>query len=112
MALLSPSTQRSSPWTKCTSQDITGGWPLSTQSSALVDGNHRNRHSRESSPCQKIVRRSMPSSSSASDDDCHARKTFSSLRPYGYRVSTVEERMSREVETFMCVFPVLTAVKE
>jgi len=68
--------------------------------SALVDGNRRNRDFRESSPYQKVVRRSMPSSSIASGDDCHARKTLSSLRPCGSRVGTVEERMSREVETF------------
>lgn len=63
--------------------------------------NRRNRDFRESSPYQKVVRRSIQSSSSASGDDCHARKTFSSLRPCGSRVGTVEERMSREVETFV-----------
>ncbi|KAH9999933.1 hypothetical protein BJV77DRAFT_975430 [Russula vinacea] len=63
--------------------------------------NKRNRDRRESSsPYQKVVRRSIPSSSIANGDDCHARKTFSTLRPYGSRVGTVEERMSREVETF------------
>ncbi|KAI0005071.1 hypothetical protein BJV74DRAFT_323271 [Russula compacta] len=42
----------------------------------------------------------MPSPST-SRDDRHARKAFSSLRPYGPRRGTVEERMSREVETFI-----------
>ncbi len=111
MALLSLSTQWSSPWTKCTGQDTTEGSPLYPQCSALVNVNHRNRNFRESPPYQK-VRRSMQSSSSASGDDCHARKTFSSPRPYGSRVGTVEERMSREVETFMCVFLAFAVVKE
>jgi hypothetical protein len=111
MPPLSPSTERSSPWTKCTGQDTTEGWPLYPQFSALVDGNHRSRDFRESSPYEKVLRRSMPSSSSASGDDCHPRKTLSSLRPCGSRVGTVEERMSREVETFVCVFPAFTVLK-
>jgi hypothetical protein len=92
----------------CTGRDTTEGWALYLWSSALVDDNHRNRDRRESSPYQKVARRSMSSSSTANGDDCHARKTFSTLRPYGSRVGTVEERMSREVETFTCVFPPFT----
>jgi hypothetical protein len=111
MPPLSPSTERSSPWMTCTGQDTTEGWPLYPQFSALIDRNHRNRDFREFSPYQKVVRRSMPSSYIASGDDCHARKTFSPLRPCGSRVGTVEERMSREVETFVCVFSASTALK-
>ena len=76
-------------------------WALYSWSSALVDVNHRNRDCRESSPYQKVVRRSMPAASTTSGDDCRVRKSPSCLRP---RVGTVEERMSREVETFTCVF--------
>ena len=77
-------------------------WALYSWFSALVDGTHRNRDCRESSPYQKVARRSMPSLPTASGDDCRVRKSPSCLRP---RVGTVEERMSREVETFTCVFP-------
>lgn len=98
---LSPSTELSSPWTTCKGQDTTEGKLLHPQFRALVDENHRNRDFREFSPYQKVVRRSMPSSYIASEDDCHARKTFSPVRPCGSRAGTVEERMSREVETFV-----------
>jgi hypothetical protein len=105
MVLLALSTRRSSPWTKYAGQDSTEGWALYFRSSALVNVNHRHHDYRESSPYQKVTKRPIPSSSTASGDECHVRKSLSSLRP---RVGTVEERMSREVETFTCVFPEFT----
>jgi hypothetical protein len=111
MPFLTPSIERSSPWTICTGQDTTEGWPSYHQFSAPIDWNHRNREFREFSPYQKVVRLSMPTPYIAGVDDCHARKTFSPSRPCGSRIGTVEERMSREVETFVCVFPAPAALK-
>jgi len=88
------------PWTKHAGLATIEGWFLHPPFNALAYWDHRSRDCGEFAPYQRVVRRSVPSSSTAGDDR-HARKTMSSLRPCGSRFGTVEERMSREVETFM-----------
>lgn len=100
MVLLSMDNQRFGLWTKCAGWGTTKGRLLFLRSSTLMDGGHRNRDRGESSsPYPKVARRSIPSSS-LNGDDRHVRKSFASSRPYASR-GTVEERMSREVETFV-----------
>ncbi|KAI0307107.1 hypothetical protein B0F90DRAFT_1813915 [Multifurca ochricompacta] len=69
------------------------------RSSTSIDEHPRVQSLDEPSSYQKVIRSYIPSQS-ATWNDRHIPKTFSSVRLYGSRVGTFEERMSREVQTF------------
>jgi hypothetical protein len=91
---------RFNPWTKRAGWNVTKGWFLALRAGTLAEEDHRDHDRGEPSSYQKIVRPFIRSSSTVKDDRS-ALKTSPSPRGNGSRVCTVEERMSREVETFM-----------
>jgi len=87
-------------WTKYAGWNATKGWSLALQAGTLAEEGHRDRGRGEPSSYQKVVRPFIRSSSTVRDDRS-ALKVSSSPRGKGSRVGTVEERMAREVETFI-----------